>query len=127
ETVAKAVAALPKPKDGEPGRDGVDVKDLFRAEGGHLVAVLSDGSTKDLGVFVGKDGEDGKPGRDGLGFDEMKHEIRDEGVYLVWERGEVSKEAFLPVPYYRGVWSKDTGYRAGNTVTWGGSTWIATK
>src|SRR5690606_40120488 len=62
----------PAGKDGDPGKDGsngdngkdgLDVKDLFRADGGKLVAVMSDGSTKDLGKFVGKDGE---PGRDGL-------------------------------------------------------------
>lgn len=114
-------------ENGKPGRDGLDVKDMLRAEGNRLIAVLSDGSTKDLGVFVGKDGNDGNPGRDGMGFDDMKHEIREEGVYLVWERDGVTKEAFMPVPFYRGVWSKDAGYRAGNNVTWGGSTWIATK
>jgi len=127
EAVAKAVGSLPTPQDGKPGRDGVDVKDLFRAEGGRLIAVLSDGTTKDLGVFVGKDGEDGEPGRDGLGFDDMRLEARSEGVYMVWERGDVIKDAFVPMPFYRGVWSKEAGYREGNTVTWGGSTWIAVK
>ena len=34
---------------GKDGRDGLDVKDLFRADGGRLMAVMSDGTTKDLG------------------------------------------------------------------------------
>lgn len=142
EEVTAAVSALPPPekgekgdkgdpgepgRDGRDGRDGLDVKDLFRAEGGHLIAVMSDGTTKDLGKFVGEDGKDGAPGADGIGFDDMAHEIREDGVYLVWEKGEVAKEAYLPVPFYRGVWSKDTVYRSGNAVTWGGSTWIAMK
>ncbi len=115
EAVQRAFASLPDPRD---------IKALFRAEGKNLIAVLSDGSTHDLGKFVG---EDGQPGRDGLGFDDMRLEVRSEGVYMVWERGEVIKDAFVPTPFYRGVWSKDAGYRQGNTVTWGGSTWIAVK
>lgn len=142
EEVAAAVSALPPPekgekgdkgdkgdpgepgRDGQDGRDGLDVKDLFRGDGGHLIAVMSDGTTKDLGKFVG---DPGKDGADGIGFDDMAHEIREDGFYLVWEKGEIVKEAHLPVPFYRGVWSKDAAYRSGNAVTWGGSTWIAMK
>lgn len=64
--VKAAVDAMPAPKDGAPGKDGLDVKDLFRAEGGRLMAVMSDGTTKDLGVFVGKDGRDGQDGSPGI-------------------------------------------------------------
>lgn len=112
-------------KDGKDGRDGLDVKDLFRAEGGKLVAVMSDGSTKDLGVFVGKDGKDGEPGRDGLGFDDMRMEEREDGCYLVFERGEIVKDFRLPVVIDCGVYSAGKVYRKGNGVTWAGSFWIA--
>lgn len=55
--VAKRVAEIPVPKD---GRDGVDVTDLVVDRAGELRAVLSNGSTKSLGVVVGRDGMDGK-------------------------------------------------------------------
>jgi len=113
--------------DGKDGRNGLDVKDLFRADGGRLVAVMSDGTTKDLGVFVGKDGAPGADGADGVGFDDMTCEVREDGVYLVWEKGEVLKEARLPVPVDMGVYKADTAYKRGACVTWGGSVWIAQK
>ncbi|MBC8718759.1 hypothetical protein [Ochrobactrum sp. Marseille-Q0166] len=59
--VGRHVSELPAPKDGKDGRDGLDLKDLFRGEGGVLIATMSDGRIKELGQFVGKDGENGKP------------------------------------------------------------------
>lgn len=63
DSVQRAIAALPVPKDGEkgipgdPGRDGLDVKDLFVAEGGDLIATFADGRSKNLGKFRGEDGK----------------------------------------------------------------------
>lgn len=127
-TVEAAVKAIPTPRD---GRDGLDVKEMFRAEGGKLVAVMSDGTTRDLGEYVGKAGLDGAAGRDGadgkdaLGFDDMEVIVTDEGVDVVFQRGEHRKSFQLPVPYYRGVHSAETTYRKGSVVTWAGSSWIA--
>lgn len=136
EAVQKAVAALPVPKD------GVSLAGALIDRQGGLILTLSDGSTRDLGKVVGKDAEPvdmaaversivekiaaipvPKDGVDGVGFDDMNCEIRDDGVYLVWEKGDVIKEGRLPVPIYRGVW-KEGVYHKGDTVTWGGSTWI---
>lgn len=50
---------------GEPGRDGVGVRDGFLQREGVLILSLSDGTTRDLGVVVGKDGIDGKDGEPG--------------------------------------------------------------
>jgi hypothetical protein len=126
--------------DGAPGRDGKDgcgVKDLLIDRDGRLVATLDDGRMKELGSVIGKDGsagrdgingKDGAPGRDGqdgVGFDDMNIETREDAIYMVWEKGDVVKEARLPLPLYRGVFKEDTGYYKGNTVTWGGSAWIA--
>ena len=117
---------------GDPGLDGLDVKDLFRAEGGRLVAVMSDGQTKDLGVFVGKDGADGKDGapgsdgRDGLGFEDLSFEEKDGRLYAVFKRGDIVKEACIPGLNYRGVW-KSGEYLTGDSVTFGGSQWTALK
>lgn len=115
---------------GEPGRDGLDVKDMFRADGGRLVAVMSDGSTKDLGVFVGSDGKDGsdgapgKDGADGLGFEDMDFEEKDGRLYAVFRRGDVVKEARLPGLTYHGVW-KSGEYLKGDSVTYGACQWVA--
>jgi hypothetical protein len=45
--------------DGSNGRDGAGVVDGFINRDGHLIATLSDGTTKDFGEVVGKDGRDG--------------------------------------------------------------------
>lgn len=121
------LAAIPLPKDGEPGRDGLDVKDMFRADGGRLVAVMSDGTTKDLGKFVG---DDGKPGLDGVGFDDMtvEHDGERKAV-LRFTKGErvVENVITLPTVIYRGVFKAEQPYERGDSVTQAGSTWIATK
>lgn len=139
ESVQRAVAALPVPKDGAPGRDGVGVAGGMIDRDGDLHLTLSNGEVKNLGTVVGRNGEDGKPGldgtdgtaglngkdgADGVGFDDMTCEVRDDGVYLVWEKDAVAKEARLPIPMDRGVW-KDGVYRSGDGVTWAGSFWIA--
>lgn len=61
ETVTKAVTLIPVPKngvDGKDGRNGLDAVKFFRDDKGHLIVVKSDGSTDDLGEYVGKDGKD---------------------------------------------------------------------
>ena len=147
EAVQEAVKALPAPKDGrdgvdgidgapgdkgDPGRDGLDVKDLFRADGGRLVAVMSDGTTKDLGVFVGKDGDpgrdgtDGRDGADGLGFEDMTFDTDDHGrVIAKFQRGDVIKSARLPGIVDRGPFKAGEAYEKGDAVSYGGSLWIA--
>lgn len=138
EAVEKAVKAIPAPQDGkegkkgDPGRNGLDVKDLFRADGGRLVAVMSDGTTKDLGVFVGKDGEpgrdgtDGKDGADGLGFEDMGFEADEHGRVLAkFQRGDVVKTIRLPGIVDRGPYKSGESYEKGDAVSYGGSLWIA--
>lgn len=146
EAVKTAVAAFPVPKDGTsgidgapgqrgemgpPGRDGLDVKDMLRADGGRLVAVMSDGTTRDLGVFVGKDGKDGAPGRDGadgLGFEDVTFDYDDHGRPVAkFQRGDVVKTFPLPCIIDRGTYDPKAAYRKGDAVSWGGSLWIAQK
>lgn len=127
----KLISALPKPKDGKDGRDGLDVKDLFRGEGGILIATMSDGRVKELGQFVGKDGENGLPGKDGcdgVGFDDLSVDYDGERtVTFRLAKGENVKEfpLLLPVVIDRGVFSEGKTYSLGDGVTWGGSFWIA--
>lgn len=120
-------------RDGANGRDGLDLKDLFRAEGGRLVAVMSDGNTKDLGEFVGKDGKDGKPGVDGtngvdgLGFDDCEASVADGVVTLKYSRGTVVKTVSYPVPEFKhiGFWGSGMSAKAGNFTTHDGQLWLA--
>lgn len=117
-------------KDGAPGRDGADgvgMAGVAIDRDGELVVTLSDGTARKLGPVVGKDGAPGRDGADGVGFDDMACEVWDDGVYLVWRRGDVVKDCRLPVPIDMGVWKADTEYKAGHCVTWAGSVWIAQK
>ncbi|KAB2680332.1 hypothetical protein [Brucella pseudintermedia] len=126
--VEKRVSELPKPKDGKDGRDGLDVKDLFRAEGGILVATMSDGRVKELGRFVGEKGEPGKDGADGLGFDDLTVEYDGEKNFAFkFIKGERVKQFdfTLPVVLDRGIFTNGKEYTPGDGVTWAGHYWIA--
>lgn len=135
EQVAKAVAAIPAPKD------GIGLAGAVIDRKGHLVVTTTDGRPHDLGPVVGADADMAalrkelaeavaalpkpKDGLDGVGFDDMTFEVRETGAYLVWEKGDVVKEARLPIPIDRGVFKEGQTYRAGDGVTWGGHYWFA--
>lgn len=107
---------------GENGRDGLDVKDLFRADGGRLVAVMSDGTTKDLGVFVGKDG------KDGLSFENASGEYDAErGFVLRLAAGDRTAEFVLPYMKHVGFWTEGMTTRAAESTTHDGALWIAKR
>lgn len=127
ECVSRAVSAIPVPKD------GVNLAGAIIDRAGNLVVTLSDGSTRDLGPVVGKDGDpgepgkDGKPGKDGIdgvGFDDMDLVEDERGVFLVFAKGDVRKEFRLPIVIDRGVFKEHATYSKGDGVTWGGSFWI---
>jgi hypothetical protein len=125
ERIQKAVAAIPAPKDGEPGKDGRDALDaveFIRSEG-NLIVTLSNGTTKDLGPINGKDGAPGKDGKDGMGFDDLDVTYDGERTFkLKFARpGDVKEFEFsIPVAIYRGVFKDGESYKQGDTVTWGG-------
>lgn len=146
EAVKSAIDALPKPKDGrdgidgkdgapgqkgekgdpgQNGRDGLDVKDMLRADGGRLIAVMSDGTTKDLGQFVGNDGAPGHDGKDGIGFDDLDLVEDEDGLSLKFVKGDIVKLFPLPMVLDRGVFREGKTYRKGSGVSWGGRFWIA--
>lgn len=128
-------------EQGEPGRDGVGNAGALIDRSGVLVLTLTDGTTRDLGVVVGKDGVDGKDGEqgppgvdgkdgdDGLGWDEMDEHLDDDGrtVVRTYRRGDQVKEFRhkFAVVLDRGVFKVGETYDKGDSVTWGGSTWIA--
>lgn len=150
--------------DGVPGRDGTDGergangKDGAPGVGlagalidrvGSLVVTLSDGTTRELGPVIGRDGTDGAAGRDGvdgsagaagrdgrdgrdgvdgLGFDDLSVEQNGEREFVLrFARGEQAKTfAFaMPVLIDRGVYRAGNAYQKGDCVSFGGSLWIA--
>lgn len=125
---------------GEPGKDGVGLAGALIDRSGSLVVTLTDGTTRELGAVVGKDGADGRDGLDGkdgaagpagLGFDDLDVVLANDGrtVVLSLARGEQRRtwEIPLPVVLDRGVFKAGEAYAKGDGVTWGGSWWIAQR
>jgi hypothetical protein len=131
ELVDQAVKALPVAKD------GVGLAGALIDREGNLVITLTDGSQKELGIVVGKDGKDGKNGEPGKTFTLDDFDIvpyDDERTFkFCFTAGDMmhSFELHFPVVLDRGVWSAaraDGGeYVKGDGVSWGGSWWIAQK
>lgn len=128
EAVSRAVEALPKPKDGEPGADGIGMAGALIDRAGHLRIRMTNGTDHDLGEVVGRDG---KRGKDGLGFDDMDVQVLDDDrtIELAFRRGDEEKAFTLKWPTIidRGVYKAGESYDAGDAVTWGGSLWIAQR
>jgi regulator of replication initiation timing len=122
--VQKAVASLPKPKD---GKDAAGIVEALK-DSGELVLTLQDGRLIRTGV---RDGEKGQDGNDGFGFDDMDACVLDDDrtIELSFRRGEEEK-AFTfkwPTAIYRGVYREGETYSAGDMTTWGGSCWSAER
>jgi hypothetical protein len=128
EAVQKAVGDLPPPKDGEPGQNGLNVRNMLIDKDGRLRCIMADGTDHDLGVVVGKNGEPGQPG---LGFDDMDVQVLedDRTIELSFRRGEEEKAFTVkwPTVIDRGVFKEKREYAAGDGVSWGGSFWIAQR
>lgn len=150
---------LPEAIKGDPGESvkgdtGVGVAGAVIDRAGVLVLTLSDGTTRDLGTVVGKDGQDAdmaalerridervdekvaaipvpKDGRDGFNLDDFDVEAGEDGrtVTLKFEQGDTRHcyELVFPVTIYRDVFKAGETYQAGDAVTWGGSLWIAQR
>ena len=124
---------IPAPKDGErgpqgekgdPGKDGVGVRDLLIDRDGCLVATFEDGRTKNLGPVVGKDGAPGQDGRDGADLTEIGMDFDGERTVTIKGRtGTVTKR--VPVPLWRGYWSPGVVAEKGDILTHNGTAYIA--
>lgn len=134
KAVSDAIATIPVVKDGEPGKS-VTVEDV---EPVLKVAVASwaleferraqDTIQRALDKIVQP--KDGEPGRDGLGFDDLAVEYDGEKtITLKMQRGDVVKEAniVMPINIDRGIFKEGQSYTPGDSVTWGGSYWIAQR
>lgn len=152
----EVLEARPAPKQGEPGKpgesikgdSGVGVAGALIDRSGVLVLTLSDGTTRDLGLVVGKDAEPvdvaalerrideqvaalpkPKDGENGFSLDDFDVNVADDGrtIVMSFDQGEKRFEAEMkfPVVLYRGVFKEGEEYSAGDSATWGGSLWIA--
>lgn len=141
--VKEEVSRLPLPKDGkdgeagakgesgpqgpkgDPGKDGAGIADLLIDRDGNLVATMTDGRTKSLGVVVGKNGDPGRDGKDGADFTEVRFEYDGERTLkAIGKGGEVVYR--LPIPIDRGYWKKGA-FEQSDIVTEGGTAYIALK
>lgn len=124
-------------KNGDPGPAGTDGKDgngmiaaMINREG-RLIFTMADGAACDLGLVVGRDGEQGKPGRDGFSLKNFDTEMLPDGrtVLLKFESGDTleTHELRFAIPMDRGVYKFGTRYQHGDAATYGGSLWIAQK
>lgn len=123
ECVQKAVKALPEP---------TNAKSAIIDRDGTLQITFTDGSIKSLGQVVGKDGRDGnngKDGKDGFGFDEMDVKLIGREMVLEFMRGDELKSfnLSLPIMMDKGVFKEGIAYEKGDSVSFGGSIWIAQK
>lgn len=88
-------------KDGQPGndgRDGVGLAGAIMDRSGNLILTLTDGSTRDLGLVVGKDGSEGIQGALGApGIDGQPGKDADPAALLSLEKRIADCEASIPV------------------------------
>jgi hypothetical protein len=97
--------------------------DGFIDRTGILMLTKPDGSLREAGLVVGRDGKDGEPG---MGFDHLEVSFNGHRTMVFkFTRGEKTKEfSFpIPVPLYREVFEEGATYYRGDMVTFGGSIW----
>lgn len=113
---------------GEKGIDGAGVADLLIDREGALVATMTDGRMKSLGVVVGRNGADGK---DGLGVDGVTLEYDDTTHEVIerWSAAGVTKELRRPAGgiHAKGYWREGAKAKAGDAWTHDGTLWIAKR
>lgn len=110
---------------GPPGKDGLALREFLRSQDGHLHAVLSDGTTRDLGEIQGKDGRDGVSLESfDLAYDDARHE-----VILRVKAGSAEKELRFPAGgiHYKGYWRDGIQAKGGEAWTHDGILWIAKR
>lgn len=127
------VKDLPHPKD------GVGLAGALIDRSGNLVLTMTDGTVRDLGQIVGRDGapgdpgKDGRDGKDGLSFDAFELEPEFDGertLRLKWTDAkgkEQIREWRLPIVTYRGYFQEGIAYETGDAVTFGGTAFVARR
>lgn len=106
------------------------------AEAALAVANKAARAAADVRIIQGERGEQGERGpagmcgRDGFGFDDLTCSYDGaRTLTLAFYKGDQVKEfSFkLPFPLDKGIFRPETGYEQGDSVTYGGSCWLAQK
>lgn len=135
--VRRAVEAIPKAKDGEDGKsvDVEDVRTLLVRELALLPPAQpgKDADPAEMRAEIQRAVDalpKPKDGEDGLGFDDMSMEQKDDRtVAFVFKRGDKRKqfEITFPVMIHRGIFKAGTSYKKGDSPTYGGSVFTAQR
>lgn len=118
-------------KDGADGNDGAGIADLMIDRDGSLVASMTDGRMKSLGVVVGHNGKDGEPGKDGRSVEGFSRAYAPETHEIVERWKDASGEQELRYPAggirHKGYWNPGVKATAGDSWTHNGNLWIAVR
>lgn len=118
-------------KKGEPGKDGAGIADLLIDRDGNLIATMTDGRVKSLGIVIGKDGADGRNGMDGLSMADVTRAYDPDAHEVVerWTVGGEQKELRYPAGGIRpgGFWREGMKCHAAQAITHDGALWIAKR
>lgn len=110
---------------GEPGADGAGIADLLIDRDGCLVATMTDGRMKNLGVVVGRDG------KDGVGLESFEAEYLADSHEIVIRAGigDRVREARYSAGGIRlgGYWREGVKAQSGEAYSHKGSLWIARR
>ncbi|HUH38764.1 MAG TPA: hypothetical protein VL027_12550 [Spongiibacteraceae bacterium] len=134
EAVKSAVAAIeiPEPRDGEDGRDALQLE---------ILPAIDPGKSYPRGSYAKHAGglwRSYESTHEMRGWECIVEGIAEHRIEQIDERSfdavsvlssghEVRKTISMPVVIDRGVYRAEAEYQAGDGVTWGGSYWIATK
>lgn len=140
--VAKAVAVIPKAIDGVNGINGTDGTSVDADE---IELIAQDAVAKafaalpipqgrdgrDAVSIPGDNGKDGKDGLDGFSLDDFDVESKDDGRIILFKLKsrdrEIVREIRTAMIIDRGVYKSGTAHAKGDSVTYGGSMWIAQR
>ena len=139
QIIEAVVKRLPEVKDGVNGRDGADgqsvtldeVRPIVEAEAARWQLEFERSATEVLRRAVENmpKPENGKDGKDGLSFETFDVSLEGRTFTFLLGNGEniVRKDIKVPFPLDRGTYRSGESYEKGDTVTYGGSQWIAKK
>lgn len=101
------------------GKDGVGIADVKLNADREVIVKYTDGETKNLGNF---------DGRDGFGLEQFDVDYDGERTLKFGFRGEgrtAEHSVSVPLVIDRGIWKDGKTYERGDALTYGGDFWIA--
>ena len=137
--IEAVVKRLLEVKDGVNGRDGIDgrsvtvddLRPIVEAESARWQLEFERSASEVLRRAVENmpKPENGRDGKDGLSFETFDVSLEGRTFTFLLGNGEniVRKEIKVPFPLDRGTYRSGESYEKGDTVTYGGSSWIARK